>query len=688
MAFQIAGRNFEDATQLEKLVIHAATQYESEGYAEDFDGIEITDPQYDDLYRKLREVKPRSKAFKGTSPSENKQAGKTVILDPPLTSIEKADGDDKKAILEKWLNTFKGKVSLSEKRDGVCARAQYEDGKLKYLALRPRGGVNGTDITRHVKYIKGIPMELPKAVTLGLNMEIECHMSDFLKVNEAREEAGEDLYKNPRNYTAGCLGRDDAEENSGSCLQATIHGIVGFEDATYTTEVEKRAYATETLGLKNYIQILTKNHDDLAGIYKALERFENAVPKLNYYVDGVVCKADNLEEQEALGHHGDDPIKPPRGALAWKFAEEVAVAVVKELIWEGSRTGRIVPVAVFEKPIDLADTAVSRATCNNFGWALTMGIGPGTKVQVIKAGKIIPKVIGVLEGAISEAEFKKLAPKRCPVYGNELKIVTNEDSGNQDLMCLDDDYPPKRFKAWLFYVQSVGGKGLGPSAMQKILDGGKVKSLADLYELTVQDLLDSGFTPRQALLALATIHMVPPKRDDDVLLMDIMSAKLKKKILPAWQFFGALGIPNAGRTAGKALIQKYRSMEAIMDAKDLEKVDGIGEKTAESIYDYFSKNRTIIKQLLDKHIELELPKTGSLTGKSFCLTGKFDDGKKHWEEAIAEKGGTINSSVGKTTTYLVMQHGKTDGSPSAKEKKAAQYGTEVISVSDLKELLQ
>jgi DNA ligase (NAD+) len=125
-----------------------------------------------------------------------------------------------------------------------------------------------------------------------------------------------------------------------------------------------------------------------------------------------------------------------------------------------------------------------------------------------------------------------------------------------------------------------------------------------------------------------------------------------------------------------------------MDAKDLETVDGIGEKTAESIYDYFSNNRSVIEELLSKHVELELPKTGALTGKNFCLTGSFEKKKKYWEQAITEKGGNIKSSVGKTTNYLVMQHGKTDGSPSAKEKKAAQHGTEVISIADLEKLLE
>lgn len=696
MALKVAGRSFADVDALEKLVIHAATQYDKAAYAEDFDGVEVTDVQYDDLYRLLKEKKPKSRAFKGTTPSEKETTGAFVVHDPPLTSIVKADGEKKEEIFQKWKERCSTELkvgldklvfALSIKRDGCCARFNYHNGNLLSAGLRPRDGINGTDITRHAKYLKGVPLVLPLPLTLSLNAEIECHMSDFEEVNKKREEDGEDLYKNPRNYTAGCLGRDDPEELKDAKLQVTFHGLVGLDNWQhhYRTEEERAVWVAEKLKLNNWIKILPKIDPDRA----ILDRFEASVAKLDYYVDGVVVKVDDLEMQESLGHHGDDPVKEPHGAIAWKFSEEVAVATIKELVWEGSRTGRVVPTAVFEKSVSLADTDVSRATCNNFGWAMEMGIGPGTQVEVIKAGKIIPKVIGVVGGKISQADFKKLAPKTCPIFKDfKFEVVENEDSGSLDLMCTDSNYPPRAFKSWLFYVQSIGAKGLGPAAMKQIMDGGIVFHLADLYMMTLEDLTNCGFSKRQALLALATMHMVPPTKDDDELAAAIEVARKKRKKMPAWQFFGALGIPGAGKTVGKSLIAKFRDFDKIRKASmdELTAVDGIGDSTAEAVHEYMRTHTSMLDQLL-KHVELELPKEGNLSGKNFCLTGSFDLGKKHWEQLIQDAGGVVKSSVGKTTHYLVQQHGKTDGSPSSKEQKAAEYGTQVISVQELEALL-
>jgi len=240
----------------------------------------------------------------------------------------------------------------------------------------------------------------------------------------------------------------------------------------------------------------------------------------------------------------------------------------------------------------------------------------------------------------------------------------------------------------LFYVQSIGAKGLGPSAMKQIMDGGIVSHLADLYTMKLEDLANCGFTKRQALLALATMHMVPPTKGDDELEVAINEARQKPKKMPAWQFFGALGIPGAGKTVGKSLIAKFRDFDKIRAASmdDLLSVEGIGESTAEAVHTHMVEHKDMLDQLL-KHVELELPKEGNLSGKNFVLTGSFDAGKKHWEQLIQNAGGIVKSSVGKTTHYLVQQHGKTDGSPSSKEQKAAEYGTEVISVEDLDKLL-
>lgn len=693
MAITVGSRVFKTVGDLEKLVIHAATEYELNGYVEDFDGIEVTDPEYDALLRELRQQKPDSAAFKGTSPSTAKTKGGTVKHDPPMTSISKADGteQEKQDLFDRWLNDCASRLggltaaqlelSISYKRDGVAARFNYVNGELVSAGLRPRDGVNGTDITRHVKYLKGVPLKLPLPLTLSLNGEIECWLADFEAVNAERDAAGEDKYKNPRNYTAGCMGRDDPEENKDARLRLTFHSISGFHDWEdyYTTEVERAQWANSKNGL-------ALQDDDGKGYFVHTRKFERRyikameeyAPKLPYYTDGIVIKINDLDSQLELGHTGDDPVKEPRGAIAWKYKEETAIATVSSIEWNASRTGRVVPTAIFDTPFKLADTDNTRATCNNYGWMAAQGLGPGATVECKKGGKIIPNIMRVITPVSSVG-----SPTHCPSCDVQLALRTSA-SGNKDLLCGNTNCPAKHIKSWIFYIQNMGGKGLGSAAMEQILNSGKVKSLPDLYDLTVDDLTPHGFSERQALLALATIHMVPPVKDDKKLAAAVEKARHEKHQVPAWQFFAALGIPGAGKTAGKALVAHYKDFDKIRNAKTFEllEVNGIGEATAEAIHDWFQQNGKVVDGLLAQ-VELELPKTGKLSGTNFVLTGAFDGGKETWHKRIEDLGGNIQSSVGKTTNYLVagdkVGKGKTD--------KAAKYGVPVITVEDLEKML-
>lgn len=694
MAITVGSRVFQSVDDLEKLVIHAATEYELNGYVEDFDGTEITDPEYDALVRELRGQRPDSKAFKGTSPSEAAAKGRLVKHNPPMTSIQKADGDEqeKQALFDRWLadcatrlgttadKLLKGNLSISYKRDGVSVRINYKDGKLVSAGLRPRDGVNGSDITRHVKYLKGVPQTLPLPLTLSLNGEIECWLPDFEAVNADQDAAGEDPYKNPRNYTAGCMGRDDPEENKDARLRVTFHSITGFDDwhKHYSTEVERAKWANGKDGL-------SLQDDDGKGFFVQTRIFkpeyipamEDYAKKLPYYTDGLVIKVNDLQDQEELGHIGDDKVKEPRGAIAWKYEEETAIAVVSSIEWNASRTGRVVPTAIFDTPFKLADTDNTRATCNNYGWMESQGLGPGAKVEVKKGGKIIPNIMRVIDPVQSTG-----APTQCPSCGSTLHLHTST-SGNKDLLCKNAACPAKHVKSWIFYIQNLGGKGLGAAAMEKILNGGKVRNLAELYDLTVDDLVAMDFSERQATLALATIHMVPPVKDNDKLKAQVEKARTQKHRVPAWQFFAALGIPGAGKTAGKALVQHFKSFDKIRRASvdDLLEVDGIGDATAQAIHAWFSQDG-IVDSLL-AHVELELPKTGKLTGTNFVLTGAFDGGKETWQKRIEDEGGNVQSSVGSKTNYLVagdkVGKGKTD--------KAAKLGVPVITVDDLEKML-
>lgn len=698
-AITVGSRTFQTMDDLEKLVIHAATEYELNGYVEDFDDAEITDPEYDALFKELKKLKPDSVAFKGTSPSTAADAatGDVVVHDPPMTSIAKADGTlvEKQAIFDRWLADCTGrlggkepKVAISYKRDGVAARFNYDKGKLVSAGLRPRDGINGTDITRHCKYLDGVPKKLPLPLTLSLSGEVECWFEDFKKVNAERDAAGEDLYKNPRNFTAGCLGRDDPEENKNSRLRVTFHNVTGFDEweKYYTTEVERAKWVNTKVGLNLQTAegkgrfVHTRPFDP-----DYLQKMEDYASKLPYYTDGIVLKVNDLEDQAELGHTGDDPVNTPRGALAWKYKEPTAEAIVSSIEWKASRTGRVVPTAVFDIPFTLADTDNSRATCNNYGWMESQGLGPGATVKCKKGGKIIPNIMKVLKPVKDIG-----APTDCPSCGDTLHLHTSS-SGNKDLQCQNKDCPAKHTKRWIHYIQNIGGKGLGLSAMEKILNSGEVKSLADLYTLSIGKLQPHGFSTRQALLAMACVWKVKPgKTDDDVeLLKKIKKAQGKKQKIPGWHFFAALGIPGAGKTAGKALIAHFKDFDDIRAAStdELAEVAGIGDTTAEAIHSFFDQEGyNLVDDLLD-FVELDMPKTGKLSGTNFVLTGDFDEGKKHWEVQIEALGGNIQSGVRSNTNYLVQQHGKSDGSPSAKEKKAADLGTPIISVKQLEKIL-
>lgn len=697
MTIKVGNRSFDNADQLEALVISAATQYEATGYVEDADGVEVTDPEYDELHRALKTHKPSSKVFKGASPSQAANKGKTIKHDPPLTSINKADGDlgSKQDIYNTWLadcTKRSGKkigpddLAQEYKHDGNCVRINYVKGKLVSAGSRNRDGSSGTDITEHIKHVHGVFLELPLPLTLSLNGEVECWIEDFDVINAERDAAGDEPYKNPRNYTAGVLGRDDSEQVKDARLRISYHSISGFDDweKYYKTVIERAKWANGKDGL-NLQDTKGKGYFVRSMPHKIhqLQIMEDKAKDMPYYVDGVVLKINDLEVYEELGHTGDDITNPPRAALAWKFAEEEKSAKVGELEWNASRTGRIVPTAIFAQPVRLADTDVTRATCNNYGWATNMGVGPGTVVKVKKAGKIIPNVCGVISGAVTDIG----APKECPTCKSKLEISTSA-GGNTDLLCKNKDCGAKQIHSWLFYLVQMGGKGLGASALEKVLRTGKVNNLANLYDLTLDDLVKAGFSERQAVLALATIFMVPPEKDSSTLYKNIEAARAKKQKVEAWRFFKALGISGAGESAGKALVKHYGDFDRIRSqtSASLQQVSGIGSTTADAIEVYFHHNKAVVDGLLE-HIELELPKSGKLNGKSFCLTGSFDEGKKHWQTEIENQGGNCVSSVGKDTNFLLMQHGKTDGSPSDKEVKAAKYGTKVISVDDLKKML-
>ena len=693
----------------------------------------VPDPRYDFMRKALQEDRPDSDVFKDVTAGKDDSSAKKIKHHPPMTSIEKASHeklDVKEGMLFKWMadcvaeaspvvksgsfydlgakkiplvdaktlkpvegkkvdvpeRTFSGKVfkyprdyfCMSYKWDGVAVALYYEKGILTKAGLRPRRGVEGEDVTENIKHVKSIPHQLKEPITCRITGELICKKSDFPKVQVWKKKCGDKEFANERAATVGGIRQfSDPSKTEYHCLSFMGHGLEGVAKPQYKTEIERAKYVNQVLGVP-FVRVMSLN-------FYLLDTLEKHAPELDYEVDGIVVCVDDLDAQEQLGKHGSSVTANPKGKIAWKFAEEEAQPVIKDKEWNTGRTGAIKPVAIFDD-VRLAGTNVGRATLHNLGFMIRNKIDVGTQIRVLKAGKIIPKVVGVVGG---RCKGMPEHPKKCPSCGGPTTVENTPAAGGREemweLFCYNDDCPAKNITGLCHYFATLGILGIGESKMEQLVKVG-VKNRADFYSLTVPEIaVGSDLSYRQASLIVAAIHGIdhPEQIDEDDLSKKIAVACKRKKSLPAGMFFAALGIESAGKSAGKALVEHFGNFDAIRSATvaELESAEGVGHKTAEIIYGYLRSHSKELDDLL-KHIELELPKTGKLSGKSLCLSGGFEEGKRYWEEKIEALGGRCSGSVSKKTDYLVAG----DGSGS-KSDKAKELGIPIIDIEALKKML-
>ncbi len=693
------------ADDLERIISHLDTLYErGDDCLHPDTGIIVTDGEYDGLRRELKELRPDSDLFDTATASKVQSSVGKIKHDPPMTSLEKASHEDvatQEEMLFKWLDdctenapanvsggpmeplqgkTYKGEPAVfakdyfyqAYKLDGVALGIYYENGKLVAAGLRPRDGVNGEDVTQQCKYVEGIPTRLKKKVTCSVRGELICRLSDFAQVQEDLQEAGEKLRANPRNHAAGGIRQfKDPAKTKRMRLSFVAYSIEQLSSPPFKTEIERAAWCAKELGIP-YVETTWFQFDDLA-------KMEADVPNLDFEVDGVIIGVNNLEDQEQLGRHGDRRTGNPKGKIAWKFREEEATPVIRDVQWQTGRTGKIVGVAIFD-PVRLAGTNVSRATLHNAGFMLRNEITVGSTISVRKAGKIIPKVTGVVAGK-GKPEF----PETCPSCEAPTELVEGGTADMLELVCNNEACPAQNISSLCHYLSVFGVLGLGESRVTQLVEGGAIATPADFYRLDVERAEATGLSRRQSLLAVAGVQMIPSpdKFEDDALEKEIAKAKKSKKPIPLWQLFATFGIDAAGKSAGKVLVDHFGSFEAIRaaDIEALEAVEDVGPKTAETIHEYLRAHEEEIDDLL-QYVEPQLPTTGKLTGKRFCFSGGFPEGKRHWEQQVEALGGKCSGSVSKKTDYLVAGSGS--GSKSAKAEKLE---IPIISIEQLQAML-
>lgn len=659
----------------------------------------VSDHEYDLLRKAACAAFPNDPYWKNPTGSDYTPTS-TIRLKYPMVSLDKCVGKTRETDFAKWVAHCRKELgnhisfAKSLKIDGTGVAVEYEQGKFVRGGLRPRNGRDAEDRTKNLRMVIGIPEYLSfvhNGITIPftgtIRGEVYTPKSHLAKVNAALVAQGKEPYANERNYTTGSIRQDDPQITKNRGVHFLAHSIVGLENHQryYTTDIKRAIWCSKVLKVP-HVRVTELDPDNLQELYD----LESTVPTNDKLIDGIVVMVDNLEDQEQLGVHGSQETGNPVGKIAWKLPDEEKEGEIKEIVRNVKRTGEITFVGVLKDTLQF-NTAVDRVTLHNIGFIRANGITVGSKGIVIKSGGIIPKWVRTTS---NKGEYK--SDMTCPVCRHQTSILPGGTDKYREV-CANRQCPGQLLWSLLHYLQVLGVKGIGDSIMAKLVETGLVKTPADFYRLNVPALTSAGLSERQALLALAAIHMVPDpskQKDNGVLSRTISDAMGTKKKIPLWMVFASQGIEGAGKTAGKVLGEVFADFAKIRAATidELEDVEGIGDITAPSIRAFFEENSAMLDDLL-QYIEPELPNVnGPLAGMTFVLSGSMDPySKADLELEITAKSGKVGGSVSKkmvpipgekVVAYLVAGPGS-----ESKSVKAKELGVPIIDVAGLKAIL-
>lgn len=555
------------------------------------------------------------------------------------------------------------------KMDGLACSLIYQDGVLVQAVTRGDGLV-GEDVTMNVRTIENVPLKLRDNQEFArfsrgrteIRGEIVMYKDDFAALNASREKAGEPLFKNPRNLAAGTI----RQLNPQLVAERPLH-FVGYDilrnDADDIPTIAFGYKAMAELGMTTSHQ--TRVVHGLSEIMDYINHLDTARSGFRFNTDGAVIKLNDRFKFASLGIVG----KTPRAAVAYKFAAEEATTVVKDIVISIGRTGAATPVAVFD-PVQIAGTTVQHASLHNADEIARKDIRIGDTVIIFKAGDIIPQVQSVVlelrPDNTAVFDYTKALAEQYP----ELEFERPGDDVVYRLKGASSDLILKRSVEYYASRPALNIDTLGEKNVVALVDAGLVGDIADIYTLTVDD-----------LVGLERFGKISAEK--------LVSAIAAKKNPPLEKFILGLGIRHVGAQTAIDLADKFQSFEIFKNAtmEQLEEVDGIGKVVAESIVAWFADEDNMA--LVDKFASLGVEpryeqKSGKLAGKSFAVTGTLDSmSRDEAAEKIRALGGTFQSAVARDTTYLVAG-GKVGAS---KLKKAESYGTTVIDEPKFIEIL-
>ena len=556
-------------------------------------------------------------------------------------------------------NRKKPSYVLEVKLDGLSISVTYKDGKLVQGVTRG-DGVIGEDVTENILQIQSIPKFLKEKIDIEVRGEIVLPISKFQKINEKRLANGEEIFANPRNAASGTLRQLDPEIVKERGLDCYFYFVVGGEK--YGIKTHREAFDfIEKIGLKTtgIDEVLTSVEE----IDKRIEYWKDAREKLDYETDGMVLKVNEIEYWEVLGN----TTKSPRWAIAYKFPAKQVSTKLLGITWQVGRTGKVTPVAELEE-VEVSGSRVKRASLHNFDEIVRKDIKIGDKVFIEKAAEIIPQVVKSIKELRTGEEQKVLAPTTCPICGTPLE----KEEGLVDLKCPNPSCPAKVQGKFEYFVSRDGMNiiGLGQKIVERFLELGYLNDVTDIYRLSEH---------REEMEGLEKMG----KKSVENLLNSIEESKQREysKVLYS------LGIPEVGKFMANLLADESGSIDRLMEmTKDeLLMINGVGEKVADSIINFFAseENLEIIEKLKGFGLNFSGEKQSKVEknvfeGKTFLVTGKLTKFTREGiKEEIEKFGGKNLSAVSKNLDYLIV--GEKAGS---KLKKAQEIGTIKIITED------
>ena len=640
----------------------------------------VTDAQFDDLLRELQALEDKNPELReADSPTQHVGGGFSTQFEQrdhieKMMSLDNVFDTDE---LAQWFDRVEKEISQPQylcevKVDGLAINLTYENGVL-VRGLTRGNGVTGEDVTLNVKTIRNLPHQLkgePSPSLIEVRGEVFFPIQAFNELNESLEEAGKQLFANPRNGAAGSLRQKDPRVTASRPLSVVVHGVGAREGIDFDSQ--SAAYEKlKSLGLPTSDRF--KVCGTRAEVEKFIQFYADHRHDVEHEIDGVVIKVDSLSQQQQLGFTS----RAPKWAIAYKYPPEEVTTVLLDIKVSVGRTGRVTPFAYME-PVKVAGSTVTNATLHNAEEIVRKGVLIGDTIVIRKAGDVIPEVLGPVLEKRKGSERAFVMPTQCPECGSELRAMSQ---GDVDIRCPNTQSCPAQLRERIYYIGSRAALDidvLGYEAATALLDAKIITDESDLFDLTAEKLVTSDFFTKKDGTPAANV---------DKLLAALEEAKTR----PLWRTLVALSIRHVGPTAAQGLATALGSIKAISQAtaQELADIDGVGQIIAESIVEWFEVqwHKEIIAQwekagvrMVVQHTE-QLPQT--LAGLTFVVTGGLESFSRDGiSETIAAHGGKAASSVSKKTDYVLV-----GSDPGSKLAKAQELGVPVIDEARFKELL-